>query len=116
MFGIFRSRRQKLFRMYREFVEAAAPFGAAYGFLLRNESRERAEVFFEAYQNWERAAAELVSEKYRDDVRQLVEEMFAAASEDEASYSRVTEEAVEKAEAELVRSTAIAIDTMRDHA
>jgi len=60
--------------------------------------------------------AETIPEKNRDDVRQLAEELFADASEDEDLRSCVTEKVVEKAEAELVRSTATAISTVRDHA
>ena len=116
MFGLFRSRRQKLIDRYREFVQGAAPPGAVYGFLLRNESGERAEAFLETFQNWVRAVAETIPEKHRDDARQLVEEFFADASEDEDLYSCVTGQMAEKAKAELVRDTAIAIATMRDHA
>ena len=43
-------------------------------------------------------------------------ELNADASEDEDLRSCVTEQVVEKAEAELVRSTATAISTVRDHA
>ncbi len=113
MLGIFRSRRQKLFDRYRGFVEVAAPSGAVYGFLLRNESGERAKAFLETFQNWERAVAETIPEKHQDDARQLVEEFFADASEDEDLYSCVTEQMAEKAKAELVRDTAIAIATPR---
>lgn len=112
MFGLFKSRKQRLFDQYGEVIHGATMAGIAYGYLASSGEEEWAKELLETYVEYESITSELMSPSKRDYARELMNELFDDASKDESLLGEIDELKVEEIEGELVRNIGLAKEVL----
>lgn len=112
MFGLFKSRKQKLFDRYSNVIHGATMAGIAYGYLTSSGEEEWAKQLLETYVEYESITSELMNPSKRVDARKLMNELFDDASKDEGLLGEIDKLKVEEIESELVRNIGLAKETL----
>ena len=112
MFGLFKSRKQKLFNRYHEVIDGATLAGAAMGYLQQqgnDQGQKDLEAIYEEYETW---ISKLMSDDARDDGKFLMQEMFNDASRDADLVSIMNSNMVDEIKNELARNINLAKQTL----
>lgn len=110
MFGLFKSKKQRLFDRYGEVIHDATMAGIAFGYLINSGEEKWAKKLLETYVVYESLTSDLMSPGNRDHARKLMKELFDAATQDESLLSDMDELKIAEIEGKLVKN----IDSAKD--
>lgn len=112
MFGIFKSKRQKIFDRYKEVIDGATLAGAALGFIKQKLDLNAQNEFIKLYDEYENATSELMDQNVREDAKAMMRELFQDAENDAGLVNSMSSEMIKGIKNELLRNTDLAKQTL----
>lgn len=112
MFGLFKSKKQKLFDRYREVIDGCTLAGAALGYLRQHGSKQDQKEFEDIYLAYEASTSQLMDAGVREDGKALMHEMFNDASNEPDLIEIMNVVKVNEIKGELERNRDLAKQTI----